>query len=269
MNEVLELLRRYGYQLVFANLFLEAAGLPLPAAIILLAAGALSALGWFKIYWVMALAIIGMMLGDTLMYYLGRLTGWTILSVICRISLNPESCIVKSADTFYRRGKITLLFSKFLPGLNTVAPPLAGSLNMRLAQFLRFDFAGASLYIAFYSLIGFVFSHELEHLGRGLTTAQQIITWLMAAAIASFITYRVRSYFKDRLYREVPRVSIHELKEQLEQAGDRILIYDARSHGYYEDKAERIPRSIRLEPASIAQIVDTLPRDKQIYIYCT
>ncbi|MBI3950683.1 MAG: VTT domain-containing protein [Acidobacteria bacterium] len=269
MNELLELLHRYGYQLIFANVFLEAAGLPLPAAIILLTAGAMSAVGWFKVYWVISIAIVAMMLGDVLMYFLGRWTGWTILAILCRLSLNPETCIIKSAQTFYRRGKTTLLLSKFLPGLNTVAPPLAGSLNMRLTQFLRFDSLGAALYIAFYSMIGFLFSHELERIGQGLTTAERIVTWVIAIGVVAYIAYRVRSYFKNRLYRLVPRVSVHELKEKLQHTGDQIVIYDARSHGYYEEKATRIPGSIRLEPASIAEVVDALPRDKEIYLYCT
>jgi len=269
MNELLELLRRYGYQLVFANLFLEAAGLPLPAAIILLTAGAMSALGWFKVYWVIAIAIAGMMLGDLLMYFLGRWTGWTILAFLCRVSLNPESCIIKSAETFYRRGKTTLLFSKFIPGLNTVAPPLAGSLNMRLTQFLRLDVVGVSLYIGFYTLTGFLFSQQLERIGQGLTTAQRIVTWVLAVALVGYIAYRVRTYSKNRLYRQVPRVSVYELKEKLDQGEDQIVIYDARSHGYYEEKAKRIPGSIRLEPASIEQVLDTLPRDREIYLYCT
>jgi membrane protein DedA with SNARE-associated domain len=269
MDELLELLRRYGYQLIFANLFLEALGLPLPAAIILLAAGAMCAVGWFKIYFVFLIGVAGMLLGDVIMYHLGKYTGWTILAWICRISMNPETCIIKSADTFYRRGKTTLLYSKFLPGINTVAPPLAGSLNMRLSQFLKCDFVGVSLYIGFYSLIGFVFSRELERIGQGLTTAQRIVTWVIAAGVVCYIALRLRNYLKNRMYRVVPRVQVYELRERLEHGGDHVVIYDVRSHGYYEDKAMRIPGSIRLEPASITQAVEALPRDKDIYLYCT
>jgi membrane protein DedA with SNARE-associated domain len=269
MNELLELLRRYGYQLIFANLFLEAIGFPLPAAIILLSAGAMCAVGWFKIYWAIPIAISGMLIGDVLMYFLGRSTGWAILSLLCRISLNPESCIIKSARTFYHRGKTTLLFCKFLPGLNTVAPPLAGSLNMRLGQFVSFDALGVTFYISFYTLLGFFFSRQLERIGQGLTEAQTIVSWVLAAGLVGYIVYRLRTYLKNRLYRGVPRVSVHELKERLDQAGDHIAIYDARSHGYYEEKAMRIPTSTRLEPAFVTQLMDTLPRDKEIYLYCT
>jgi membrane protein DedA with SNARE-associated domain len=269
MNELLELLRRYGYQLIFANLFLEAVGLPLPAAIILLTAGAMSAVGWFQIHWVMAIAITGMLIGDVLMYWLGRSTGWTILSLLCRISLNPETCIIKSANTFYRRGKVTLVFSKFVPGLNTVAPPLAGTLNMRLGQFLWFDFVGTALYIGVFALLGFVFSRQLESIGQGFASANRIVTGVLLASLALYIAYRVRNYMKNRLYRAVPRATVSELKEKLDQAEDRIVIYDARSHGYYEEKAHRIPGAMRLEPAFVSQMIDSLPRDKEIYLYCS
>jgi membrane protein DedA with SNARE-associated domain len=269
MNQLLELLRQYGYQLVFASLFLEAAGLPLPAAVVLLTAGAMSAVGWFELYWVVAAAVAGMMLGDVLMYLLGRYTGWTILGVVCSLSMNPETCIIKSADAFYRRGKMTLFFCKFLPGVNTLASPLAGSLKMRLGPFLGFDVAGVSLYVLVYSLIGFLFSRELARLGQGLMAAQRAVTWVLAAGVVGYIAYRFRNYLKNRMYRVVPRVSVHQLNDRLRQSNDGILVLDARSHGYYEEKARRIPGSIRLEPAAISQMVDTLPRDKEIFLYCT
>ncbi|MCS6805614.1 MAG: VTT domain-containing protein [Acidobacteriota bacterium] len=269
MNELLELLRRYGYQLIFANLFLEAIGLPLPAAIILLAAGAMCAVGWFNIYGVMLTAIVGMLLGDVLMYYLGRTTGWAILSLLCRISLNPESCIIKSARTFYHRGRTTLLFCKFLPGLNTVAPPLAGSLNMRLGQFVSFDLIGVTFYISFYTLLGFLFSQQLERIGRGFMEAKMIVAGTLITGLAGYVIYRLRRYTKERLYRDVPRVSVHHLKRRMEQAGDQIAVYDARSHGYYEAQAVRIPGSKRLEPAFVMQMMPTLPRNKEMYLYCT
>lgn len=269
MNELLELLRRYGYQLIFANLFLEAIGLPLPAAIILLSAGAMCAVGWFTIYWVIPIAIAGMLLGDVLMYYLGRTTGWAILSLLCRISLNPESCIIKSARTFYHRGRATLLFCKFLPGLNTVAPPLAGSLNMRFGQFISFDVIGVTFYVSFYTLLGFMLSRQLEHVGRGFLEAKIIVSGVLVIGLVGYGLYRLRRYMKDRLYRDVPRVSVHHLKEQIDHSGDRIAVYDTRSHGYYEREAVRIPTSKRLEPAFVTQLMHTLPRDKPIYLYCT
>jgi len=49
------------------------------------------------------------------------------LGLLCRLSANPETCILRSAEYFYRRGKQTLLFAKFIPGINTMSPPLAAA----------------------------------------------------------------------------------------------------------------------------------------------
>ena len=83
-------------------------------------------------------------ISDTLMFLMGRYTGWWLLGILCRVSLNPESCILRSADSFYRRGRALLVMAKFIPGINTMAPPLAGCMNMRFTQFLRLDLAGAA-----------------------------------------------------------------------------------------------------------------------------
>lgn len=269
MNEALSLLQRHGYQLIFAWVFLEALGLPLPAAVIILVGGAMSAMGQLKIHWTMGTAVGALLVGDMIMYFLGRVTGWAILSVICSISMNPETCIIKSATGFYRRGKTTLLFSKFLPGVNTVAAPLAGSLQMRFLQFLGLDLIGATAYVALYALLGFFFSRELAGILKGLSAAQSIVGWILGAGLLFYVAYRLRVALKNRLYRVVPKVQVDKLRERMEQNGDNILIYDVRSHGYYEKNAQRIPGSLRLEPASVEQMLSELPREKEIYLYCT
>ena len=115
----------------------------MPAALVLLIAGGAAAHGFLQIPNAFGAALFAMLAGDTLMFLLGRYTGWWLLGMLCRISLNPESCILRSADSFYRRGRMLLVIAKFIPGINTLAPPLAGSMNMRLAPFLRLDSAGA------------------------------------------------------------------------------------------------------------------------------
>ena len=81
-------------------------------------------------------AVLAALAGDLLLYVGGRRTGWWLLAGLCRVSLNPETCIFGSANRFYRRGPRTLLFSRFVPGLSTVAAPLSGSLNMPVTTFL-------------------------------------------------------------------------------------------------------------------------------------
>ena len=116
----------HGYAILFAAAFLETFGLPIPAALALLIAGAAAARGILNPWWVAGGAFGCIVTGDTLMFLMGRHTGWWLLSLLCRLSFNPESCILRSADAFYRRGRTLLIFAKFLPGINTMAPPLAG-----------------------------------------------------------------------------------------------------------------------------------------------
>src|ERR1035441_10040806 len=161
MDSLLSGLPRHGYSILFLCVFLETVGIPVPAALAMLVAGAAAAAGSLNPALVGAYALSAMMLGDTLMFVLGRYTGWWLLGLLCRISLNPESCILSSADSFYRRGRVVLLFAKFVPGINTLTAPLAASMNMPYGQFLRFDSAGVALYIGAYLSLGFVFSGVL------------------------------------------------------------------------------------------------------------
>src|SRR6516225_12369478 len=156
MNHLLASLGRHGYVLTFAVLLAETIGLPFPASIALVAAGAAIASHTLSATGVIVAALAGLLLGDIWQFWLGRYTGWALLGFLCRLSMNPETCILRSAESFYKRGKTTLLFAKFVPGINTMAPPLAGSMRMPLATFLRFDCAGAVLYTGVYVLVGFL-----------------------------------------------------------------------------------------------------------------
>ena len=146
MSDLLSMMARHGYALTFALLFAEAIGLPFPAAIALVAAGAAVASHTLSGPGVLLAAMVALLIGDTAQFWLGRYTGWALLGFLCRLSMNPETCILRSAESFYKRGKSTLVIAKFIPGINTMAAPLAGSMKMRFGQFLRLDFAGALLY---------------------------------------------------------------------------------------------------------------------------
>src|ERR1022692_929083 len=136
MTDLLSMMARHGYALTFALLFAEAIGLPFPAAIALVAAGAAAASPSHTLSGpgVLLAAMLGLMIGDTAQFWLGRYTGWALLGLLCRLSMNPETCILRSAESFYKRGKVTLVIAKFIPGINTMAAPLAGSMKMRFAQ---------------------------------------------------------------------------------------------------------------------------------------
>src|SRR5215469_6581496 len=157
MNNLLGTVSEHGYAFLFLIVLAEACGLPVPAALALIAGGAAASAHILSLPTAIAVALAGMIVGYLLLFFLGRYTGWGLLAILCRLSLNPETCILHSAESFYRYGRVTLLFSKFVPGVNTMAPPLAGSMKMRPTQFLRLDFLGASFYTLTYMGVGYVF----------------------------------------------------------------------------------------------------------------
>ena len=264
------LIKQHGYLLIAVVAFLEAVGLPIPASLALVAAGAASAMGMLRPSLVVIVAVAAIVLGDSLLYWLGRRTGWWFLNILCRVSLNPESCVLRSAESFYKRGKTTLVIAKFIPGVNTMAPPLAGSMKMSSQQFLMLDLAGAVLYAVVCTEFGLVFSGFLERINQGLQTVGRGAEWLLLAGLIVYVGYYAVLFWKHRVYRVVPRIQAQELAEKLanEQA-EKILVVDVRSHGYYDRNASRIRGSVRLEPSLLRKAIHELPKDKEIYVYCT
>jgi len=270
MNSLLTGISHHGYLLVFLIVFAEAAGLPAPAALALVAAGAAAASHLLTASQVLLVAIVGTMLGDVLLFLLGRHTGWALLGFICGLSLNPETCILRSAESFYKRGKLTLLFAKFIPGVNTMAPPLAGSMKMKLGQFLRFDFAGACLYILAYFWLGYGFRDVVGKITHGLQSASHLAAETILLALVVYAAYRILQYRRYKFSGAVPRVAVEELALRLSLGGyEDVILADVRSHGYYDTGAARIAGSIRLEPNRLEEEIKALPKDKDIYLYCT
>ncbi|MGP0099153.1 MAG: VTT domain-containing protein [Terriglobales bacterium] len=269
-NNLLASISLHGYLFLAMVCFAEAIGLPLPAALAMLTAGAVAAYGDLHLYLVVGVGIAAMITGDVLLYFMGRVSGWALLGFLCRLSANPETCILRSAEYFYRRGKQTLLFAKFIPGINSMSPPLAGSMKMRLVDFLQFDGLGAIFYVSAYTLTGFLFSDALRAITRGLRSAGFAAEVVLGSGLAVYIVYRIWLYHKYRLLDVIPRVQAEELAKRLaSNAAQNMLIADVRSHGYYDADSERIAGSIRIEPNNLIEEVKNLPKDREIYLYCT
>jgi membrane protein DedA with SNARE-associated domain len=264
------LMARHGYVLTFGLLLAEAIGLPFPAAIALVAAGATVAAHGLWGPYVLLVAITALLLGDTVQFWLGRYMGWALLGFLCRVSINPETCILRSAESFYKRGRVTLVVAKFIPGVNTMAAPLAGSMKMRFWQFLYLDFIGALVYSLTYLFVGYLSRDFLAAILRGFRAAGLAMEAVVVAALVVYAIYRLVQYRKHKMYRVVPRIQVQELAARLasEEAG-KVLIVDVRSHGYYDSGSARIKNSIRIEPNNLEEEIKNLPKDKDIYLYCT
>ena len=270
MNHLLLSMAQHGYALIFILLLAESLGFPFPASIALVTAGAAVAAHTLSGSGILLAAAIALLLGDTVQFWLGHFTGWALLGFLCRLSMNPETCMLRSAESFYKRGKMTLVIAKFIPGINTMAAPLAGSMKMRFGQFLYLDLAGSLLYITTYGMVGYLSRDFLAATLRSIHEAGRVMEVVVIIALGAYTTYRVVQFKKFRKYDVVPRVQVQELAARLASGeADRLQIVDVRSHGYYDVGAERIAGSIRIEPNNLNEEANNLPKDKDIYLYCT
>ena len=143
MNEMIQFLIRHGYAVVFLWVLFEQLGLPIPAAPLLIAAGALAGTGQLKLIFVLSVSLVASFLSDLFWYHIGFYRGRKALSLLCRISLDPDSCVRKTKEIFARHGTRSFLVARFIPGMTAVAPPLAGIFRMPRLRFLLFDGLGA------------------------------------------------------------------------------------------------------------------------------
>jgi membrane protein DedA with SNARE-associated domain/rhodanese-related sulfurtransferase len=268
------LIAQHGYAVVAITLFLAAAGIPLPCSIVLLAAGAVARqTGTLGIY--LPMAIAASLAGDIVLFFGGRYTGWWLLAGMCRLSMNPEGCIFSSSAYFYRRGAKTLLFSKWIPGLSSMAAPLAGSLNMRLSRFIRLDAVGVSLYVGTWLLIGFAFNSYLMLIQAALARVGHVVLIVILLLVAGYAVSVIVFWVKARKYNQIERVSAEALRARLESRDPSrlMVIADVRSHNYYDPGMQRIKNSIRVEPTRLREELEALREfmapECEIYLYCS
>jgi len=162
MTEPIQFLVLHGYTVLCIVVFAEQVGLPLPAAPLLLAAGALTGSGTMNLPASISLAVVAAIMADLVWYGLGRQQGSKVLSLLCRISIEPDSCVRRTENVFVRHGPRSLVIANLVPGLSTVAPPLAGIFGMRVSLFFLFDGLGAFLWVGTYTGLGYVFSDQLD-----------------------------------------------------------------------------------------------------------
>ncbi len=271
---LLNVVAEHGYAMVFLVLFIASAGLPVPTSIVLLLAGS-EAHHTLRLPLLLLLAWGSAVSGDSLLYLGGRYTGWWLLAGMCRLSMNPEGCIFSSSAYFYRRGSKTLLFSKWIPGLSSMAAPLAGSLNMRFFRFLRLDVAGVAIYVTTWILVGYLCSGFLNQiLGwvHSLGHAFLTLALLMVGGYAvSVIVFAIRA----RKYNRIQKISANELLERVGAStpDSLVVIADVRSHNYYDPGMQRIKNSIRVEPTRLKEELEALREfmapECEIYLYCS
>ena len=273
--DLLAAAQHHGYITTVVLLFLSACGLPLPLSVVLLTAGAAAHGGNLRLAVLLPAAMSASLLGDTIMYTGGRLTGWWLLTGICRLSMNPETCIFGSARSFYKRGARTLMFSKFIPGLNTVAAPLAGSLNMRLGRFLRLDAVGVIFYVGTWTLAGYIFAPFVKIILGWIERVGHVTEATVGFIVFAYLCWLAWNWLRDRRFDHIEKVEALELWSRMRAAthDKLVIIADVRSHGYYDPGMQRIKNSIRVEPSRLKEelvaLREFMAPECEIYLYCS
>ena len=190
MAGIFSYLLRYGAFFLFAVVFLEQIGVPLPAAPFPLAAGALVKRDKMNLAAAIGLATLASLLADLVWFYLGRIHGKKVLSWICRLSLNPDRCVIRTEFHFTRHGMRAVIFGKFIPGVNTVLPPMAGSSPVTWRRFIFFDTLSSLLYAGTYILLGYFFHRQLKWLVQFLERLGFGAAGLVIGLIVLYVLYR-------------------------------------------------------------------------------
>jgi membrane protein DedA with SNARE-associated domain len=268
MHRTLEFLIKHGYAVLLAWVFAEQLGVPVPSLPMVLAAGALAGAGRLSFWGSLALITMASIAADSIWYLLGKIRGIRILQFLCKISLEPDSCVRRTEGLFAKQGARSLLVAKFVPGLNTVAPPLAGIFHMRARKFFLFDSMGALLWGFSILGAGYVFSEQIESIAE---YAERLGSWLAVLVIGALAAYILRKWHARRKFLRdlrIARITPEELKSKLD-SGEPIVIVDLRHSIDFEADPETIPGAFHIDAHELEEHSDRLPHDREVVLYCT
>jgi membrane protein DedA with SNARE-associated domain len=263
-----DLLLRHGYLLLSAYVLAVGLGLPVPADPLLLLLGARVGNHDYSLFKLLLAAMIPALVGDMVWYQVGRLRGRSVLGLLCKLTLEPDTCVRKTEGTFAKRGASALLFAKFVPGISLMSVALAGISRMRIWRFLLADAAGCALWASAYLLVGRVFYRQVDAVIALLGLFGRSTGLVVAALIALYVAvkYLERRWFLHKL--RINRITPDEVHDLLER-GHAMTIVDLRHPAEVERAGMKIAGALVLRPDDLRSRSHEIPRNHQIILYCT
>jgi membrane protein DedA with SNARE-associated domain len=265
---MVHILHQYGYSIIFLAVFAENLGLPLPSYPLILVAAALALPLHLRLPVILMVCTVGALGSDGIWYALGRSRGRPVLRKLCSLSLSPDSCVHRTERTFQRYGIKSLLVSKFVPGLNTIAPPLAGMLKVAPWRFVAMDCAGVVLWAGSAMAAGTLFRSEVEWAMEWLAAFGRTGLLILAVAFAGWLLLKWEERWRFYRFLERSRITAPELKERLDR-GDPVVIVDLRSDLSYHGDGHKVAGAIWIPPDDFEQRYTEIPTGFPVAMYCT
>jgi len=266
--QLLALIEHYGVVIVFVAVLIDQLGLPVPAMPVLMIAASGAAAGRGFGAGLFLASVAACLIADALWFSIGRSYGMRVLKTLCKISLEPDSCVSATQSRFERWGVNSLLVARFVPGLGIIAPPLAGALGIGWLRFGALSGASAVLWTATGLAAGRLFHAQIDALLGQLQRLGGIALIAALAVLGAYVAFKWRQ--RRRFYAElrVARVTVEDLYSMME-AGAEPLIVDVRTHTARRLEPRWIPTAIHAPVESMATTLEALPRDRDIVVYCT
>jgi membrane protein DedA with SNARE-associated domain/rhodanese-related sulfurtransferase len=267
-QQLIALVTQYGLIIVAANVLLDQIGLPVPAMPTLIVAGAISATGALALGPLFIASVLACLLPDCIWFLIGKVYGIRVLKTLCRISLEPDSCVSQTQSRFDTWGVNSLVIAKFVPGLAIIAPPLAGAMRIGWPRFIVLSVLGGALWVGSGLVAGLLFKSQIASLLVHLDRIGSVTGAIVAGLLLAYIAYKW--WERARFYRtlRMARISVGELY-QLIQAGAQPTIVDVRSHTARALDPRWIPGAIHVPVDAMSEHIRDLPRDREIVLYCT
>jgi len=267
-NDLGSAVSQYGLPIVFANVFVEQIGVPVPAIPTLVVAGAFAAGGKLSIVAVFVVALVACVIADVAWYIAGRIYGNRVMRLLCRISLTPDSCVSQTQERFETWGLKALLIAKFVPGISLLAPPLAGATRIGWLPFLVFNTIGGALWVAAGMGGGLLLGSQIERLLAYLARYGSIAVAIIVAIVVGYVAFKWWERHRFYTMLRMARIGVDELY-RLMDAGQTPLIVDVRSQIARSLEPRYIPGALHLPMHGFEEHVKELPRDREIILYCS
>ncbi|HTV13346.1 MAG TPA: VTT domain-containing protein [Acidobacteriaceae bacterium] len=268
MPIALDFFVRYAYLLIFLWVLTEQLGIPVPSTPVLLMAGTLTATHKIHLELVVMAALVGSLIADSVWYVFGQKYGAVVVRLVCKLSFESSACVRKTEGYFTRRGAAALLVAKFIPGLGSVAAPIAGQIGMGYGKFLLFDAGGILLWVLSVTLGGRFFGDLLKRNAHIFSLAGHFFGVIFVLLFVAFLGYRMlqrRAFLKSvRMARVEPR----DLKRMMDN-GQSVFIVDLRHPLDYLPDPRTLPGALSLTPDKLVQQSARIPRDQEIVLFCT